>query len=150
MEGRLQRVIGALGLAVGMLALGGPFALAASQVSVALQDQSSGDDISGMRIEAIPATVKAGRIDLKVTNNSKATTHELLLVKAPNGAPLPYDKKQQRVIETTVLKFVDIDDIRPGQFVTKAVTLKPGSYEMLCNQPGHYQQGMRAIFTVTP
>ena len=149
MERRLKAVTKALGLAVGMLALGGPAALAASQVSVGLQDQSSGDGMSGMRIEAVPATVKAGRIEFKVTNDSKVTTHELLLVKAPSG-PLPYDKKQQRVAEAGLVKFIDTDDIRPGRSVTKAVTLKPGAYEMLCNQPGHYEQGMHATLTVTP
>ncbi len=65
-----------------------------------------------------------------------------------SAAPLPYNTKDQRVIEAKTVKLVDTDDIRPGASVRKTVSLRPGAYEMICNQPGHYAQGMRADFTV--
>ena len=35
-------------------------------------------------------------------------------------------------------------------FDTGGLDLKPGAYELICNQPGHYHHGMKATFTVTP
>ena len=37
---------------------------------------------------------------------------------------------------------------RPGQSGTLTFNLKPGTYVLYCNQPGHYQQGMYYQFTV--
>lgn len=139
---------GVIGLTLLMLAAGHRTADAATQVSIALQDPSSGDAIPSMRIEAAPNEVKAGRVVFTVKNESKSLVHELLLVKLPASGALPYDAKTHRVMEDQLAKFVDTDDIQPGQTVTKAVTLAPGTYEMLCNQPGHHEQGMHTTFSV--
>ena len=141
---------GVVGLTLLMLAAGDRTALAATQVSVALQDPSSGDAIPSMHIEATPNMVKAGRVVFTVKNESKGLVHELLLVKPPASGALPYDTKTHRVIEDRLVKFIDTDDIQPGHSVTKMVTLAPGTYEMLGNQPGHHEQGMHATFSVTP
>lgn len=138
------------GLALTLIAASGPAAVAATQVSVVLEDQSTRVGIQGMRMEATPDTVKAGRVELTVKNASQAVVHELLLVKAPAGGKPPYDDRAQRIVENRLVKLIDIDDIPPGRSVRKVVTLPPGTYEMLCNQPGHYAQGMHTAFSVTP
>ena len=137
-----------IGLTLLMLAAGNRTALGATQVSVALQDPSSGDGIPSMRIEARPNQVQAGQFVFTVKNESKSLVHELLLVKLPASGAMPYDAKTHRVIEDRLVKFVDTDDMQPGHSMTKTVVLAPGTYEMLCNQPGHHEQGMHATFSV--
>lgn len=131
-----------------LLAATPAIASAATPVSVDLQDPSTGDAMKAMQIVPSPATVKSGRVTFKITNRSKTLVHELLLIKPAAGANLDYDAKQQRVVEDKLVKLVDTDDIQSGKSVTKTVTLKPGHYEMICNQPGHYQQGMHTAFDV--
>lgn len=125
-------------------------ARAASTVRVLLQDPSTGNGVTKMQIVPDPDHVKAGRVTFAITNESKDLVHEMLLLREPRaGSPLPYNTKDQRVIEAKTVKLVDSDDIKPGASVRKTVTLRPGSYEMICNQPDHYAQGMKAAFTVT-
>jgi uncharacterized cupredoxin-like copper-binding protein len=139
---------GVIGVTLLMLVVGNRVALGAAQVSVTLKDPSSADAVPSMRIEATPNKVKAGRVVFMVKNESKSLVHELLLVKPPGSGAMPYDTKAQRVMEERLVKFIDTDDIQPGHSTTKAVTLVPGTYEMLCNQPGHYEQGMHVTFSV--
>ena len=127
-----------------------PLARAASVVRVLLQDPSTGGGVTKMQIVAEPDRVAAGQVTFEITNDSKTLVHEMLLMREKRaGAPLPYSAKDQRVIEARTVKLVDTDDIKPGASVRKTVSLRRGSYEMICNQPGHYAQGMRAEFTVT-
>jgi uncharacterized cupredoxin-like copper-binding protein len=138
---------GLISLAVGTTPVA---ALAATTVHVGLQDPSTEKSVAKMQIVLQPDQVRAGRVAFEVQNQSKTTIHEMLLLKQPpNNEPLPYDAKSQQVIESKTAKLVDTGDIKPGSSATKAITLRPGAYEIVCNQPGHYAQGMRAAFTVT-
>jgi len=133
-------------LALGALPLS---ADAASTVNVLLQDPSTGNGVTKMQIVPTPDTVPAGKVMFEIANQSKGLVHEMLLLKAPATGKLPYNEKAQRVIENKTVKLVDTDDIKPGASITKTVTLKPGKYLVICNQPGHYASGMKAAFTVT-
>ncbi len=139
-----------IGTVSALLLTAAPLAMAAQAVHVQLQDPSSGNGVSVMRILASPAQVQPGRVTFDVQNDSKALVHEMLLLKRPAGGKLPYDAATQRVIEARTVKLVDTDDIKPGASVTETVSLKPGRYEIICNQPGHYMQGMKTPFTVAP
>ena len=39
--------------------------------------------------------------------------------------------------------------IEPGAVGWVTLTLQPGSYELICNQPGHYAAGMYSRLTVS-
>jgi uncharacterized cupredoxin-like copper-binding protein len=43
----------------------------------------------------------------------------------------------------------ELDDLKPGKDGTLTLNLKPGHYVVFCNEPGHFQAGMRAELTVT-
>lgn len=125
-------------------------AKAASTVHVLLEDPSAGNGVTKMEIVPEPDHAKTGRVTFDIKNVSKDLVHEMLLLRESHpGGPLPYNAKEQRVIEAKTVKLVDTDDIKPGASVQKTVNLRPGAYEMICNQPGHYAQGMRAAFNVT-
>ena len=43
----------------------------------------------------------------------------------------------------------EVSELKPGNSGHLAVSLKPGSYVLYCNQPGRAHEGMWSHFTVT-
>jgi manganese oxidase len=41
-------------------------------------------------------------------------------------------------------------DVDPGSDAKLAVSLEPGTYEVICTIPGHAEQGMKGTITVKP
>jgi uncharacterized cupredoxin-like copper-binding protein len=72
-------------------------------------------------------TVKAGRITFTITN-SGAIEHNFVIVQT---------------------KF-EVDATQPGKSKSGTTTLKPGTYTIICNIPGHEEAGMKTTLTVTP
>ena len=95
-------------------------------------------------------SVKAGPVVFDVSNDSKTQVHEVIVVAVANpDAPLPYDKKDDRVNESKIADLGEASDLQPGEKKTLRLTLKPGNYELICNQPDHYKSGMKASLVVT-
>ena len=63
---------------------------------------------------------------------------------------LPYDAKEDKVVEESIHSLGEVSEIKPGGHGTLALQLKPGSYLLLCNQPGHYHAGMYSTLAVIP
>ena len=42
----------------------------------------------------------------------------------------------------------EITDLKPGAHGKLTLNLKPGSYLLICNEPGHYKAGMTAPLLV--
>ena len=104
-----------------------------------------------MGIDATPNTVKAGEVTFKATNTSKGTVHEMVVapVKVANK-PLPYNKSEERVEEEAAGHLGEVSELEPGQSGALTITMKPGTYILYCNIPGHYMAGMWTLFTVKP
>ena len=135
----------ALGLTLAFAAFG---AEAATVVTVQLG--SAGDDKS-MDMKVDKTSVKAGAVDFEVSNLSKSKVHEMIVVAVKaKGEKLPYDAKNDTVDELKIKDLGEASDLDPGSKKTLTLTLKPGLYELVCNQPGHYRHGMKTSFTVTP
>jgi uncharacterized cupredoxin-like copper-binding protein len=119
-------------------------------VHVNLMDPSSGPSIKSMMIRSDHESVKAGLVKFLVSNDSKSLVHEMIVVAvADPSAALPYDKKDDRVIESRIKDLGEASDLQPGTKKTLTLTLKPGDYLLMCNQPDHYKTGMRVNLTVT-
>lgn len=101
-----------------------------------------------MRISLDRETVKAGRVTLQAVNASKSLVHEVLVV-AYTTKPLPIDAKQARVNEKRIHSLGEISDLRPGKSGKLTLNLRPGTYLLFCNEPGHFQDGMQTKLTVT-
>jgi uncharacterized cupredoxin-like copper-binding protein len=94
--------------------------------------------------------VKAGRIKINATNESQGLVHEVIVVASPpNGGKLPYDEKVGRVIENRIKDLGEVSDLPPGKSGSLTLTLTPGNYLLICNQPNHYRAGMWTRLTVT-
>ncbi len=72
-------------------------------------------------------TVKAGKITFNITNTG-AIEHNFVVVQT---------------------KF-EVQATQPGKSKTGTTMLKPGTYTIICNIPGHEEAGMKTTLTVTP
>lgn len=124
-------------------------ATAQQTVAITLQDPSADLSISGMVIKTDVTKVKAGRVTLEAVNRSKGLVHEVLVIQAgSDGSQLPYDTKADTVVEKRVHPLGEISDLKPGAHGKLTLNLKPGTYILLCNQPGHYKAGMLSKLVV--
>lgn len=118
-------------------------ATARQVVQIALRDSSTDPAISGMQIKAEPMTVKAGRVTVTAVNQSKDLVHEVLVIPAPSdGKALPYDTKTASIVEKRAHAKGEVSDLKPGAHGSVTLSLAPGIYLLVCNQPGHYKAGM--------
>jgi len=96
------------------------------------------------------STASAGSVTFNI-NNQGPSTHEFVVFKtdlAPDA--LPTTDKGIVDEEAKGLDHIDeVEDIAAGSSETLTTDLKPGSYVVICNLPGHYQQGMHAPLTVS-
>jgi uncharacterized cupredoxin-like copper-binding protein len=125
-----------------------------TSIKVELVDATVDPSLTGastMKTTIDKDTVKAGPVTFVVHNASKSAMHEMVLiwVKDPK-AELPMDAKEDKVVEDKVKHLGEVADLEPGTSGTLKRSLKPGSYLLVCNQPGHYHAGMWATLTVTP
>jgi len=95
-------------------------------------------------IQAVPA----GEVTFEVTNASKDAIHEMVIspVRDPSK-PLPYDKNMLRVDEDAAGHLGEVSELDPGKSGALRINLKPGTYILYCNIPGHYALGMWTLVT---
>ena len=137
-------------LSVALLVAAAPVVASAAeveppQVHVQLWNKDNGT----MGITLDKKSVPAGPVEFVITNTSKGLMHEALIApwsKAPTA--LPYDASTASVKEDAVPGLEGSEDMKPGAEATVRLILKPGSYIIFCNQPGHYKMGMYTQFKV--
>ena len=122
---------------------------ATTVVNVLLEDSNSDSAMGNMRISLDHTTVTAGRVTFRAMNRSKNLIHEVIVVRIdPKKSALPYDEKKGEVIEKQIRHLGEISNLKPGAAGAITLSLKPGSYVLICNQPGHYKAGMVANLSV--
>jgi uncharacterized cupredoxin-like copper-binding protein len=154
-----------LSLAAGLtFALAATAASAASIVNVQLWDKGAGMtmgtgmsygtaglDVSKatMGVKVAPAIVPAGVVSFRVTNTSKDTVHEMIVMYlADPTKPLPYITADNKVDEDKAGDKGEVSELDPGKSGELTVALKPGKYLLICNVAGHFDAGMWTTFEV--
>ena len=107
-------------------------------------------------LDASPNIVSTGTITFVATNVG-AMNHEFLVLPAPaDGVGTRASGVDGRIDESGSLGEASTScgagagqGISPGATSWVTVTLAPGHYELLCDEPWHYANGMFAGFTVT-
>jgi len=103
-----------------------------------------------MGVDVDVASVPAGQVTFAVTNASKGTIHEMLVLPIPDaGAQLPYDPDTKRLDEEGAHDLGEVSELDPGASGKLTLTLEPGSYMLVCNIAGHYAMGMWTLIEVT-
>ena len=105
---------------------------------------------------ATPTSVPAGKISF-VAADSGGPVHELVILPLPadgpgtrptasggtiDESPSPGEASRSCGVGTG-------DGIAAGSTAWTTVTLRPGSYDLVCDQPWHYAAGMFDVLTVT-
>lgn len=120
----------------------------AAAARIATSDRVVSAVLSDMHVAVDRTTISAGDVTF-LAQNQGSITHELVVLKTD----LRYDQLPPDLEEAGKI-FEDIHmgetgDVDPGAFTGFTVTLPPGNYALVCNEPGHYMAGMRIPFTVT-
>ncbi len=103
--------------------------------------------LNEMAIRVDPPIVAAGSLTFAV-KNAGTVTHELVVLKSDlSEDKLPADPAAPgKVKEDGSLG--EAGDLAPGATGEVTLTLSPGHYVLICNEPGHYAAGMHTTFTV--
>ncbi len=133
--------------------------LPGTTVTVQLTDMGNmGMSRAPMRVSlvAAPTNVPAGRVSF-VAPNTGALVHELIVLPLPadgpgtrpTGADGKIDESRSLGEASRSCGAGTGDGIAPGSTGWTTVTLTPGRYELVCDQPWHYAAGMFDVLTVT-
>jgi uncharacterized cupredoxin-like copper-binding protein len=110
----------------------------------------SGEGGSDMAIKLDQSSVTAGKVTFDVANEAVGEDHEMVLIRLKDkNQKLPFLKDKNRIDESKVKSLGEVADLKPGDHGSLTATLKPGTYELLCNVKGHYEAGMHTVLTVT-
>lgn len=138
---KLTAQLAVLGIC-GAMVVGVALAAPSSVVKVKLCDPSCGDT-DHMELQASRTAVPAGAVTFMVHNDSTVMVHEMVLLgPAPDARPLPYVETDQKVDEEKAKHLGEVSDLPPGKDGALTIELRPGTYYMICNQPGHFKAGM--------
>ncbi len=95
-------------------------------------------------------TIEAGKVTFHVENQAQALPHAFVVIKTDiSAANLPKDSSGN-VDESKLDVVGKLANINAGSAQDLTVDLTPGHYAVICDLPGHFQQGMYADLTVTP
>lgn len=118
-------------------------------MGMAMGKRGDGMPMAPMGIRVSAQTVPAGPVTFQVTNSSKQMVHEMVISPVKDThTPLPYDKADEKVNEDAAGHLGEVAELEPGDKGALTLTLKPGSYILYCNIPGHYALGMWTLLTV--
>ena len=120
----------------------------ATDRGIDMADAGKGKATMGLRVSK--TSVKAGDITFNVTNTSKDTIHEMIVMYlADPSQALPYIAADSKVDEDKAGDKGEVSELDPGKNGTLTVALKPGKYLLICNVAGHFMAGMWTTFEVT-
>lgn len=96
------------------------------------------------------STIPAGQVKFGLTNIGP-DEHEFVVFKTDlSPDQLPVENGQVIEDDPALQKIGEQEKFPAGETRTLSLDLQPGAYVVICNLPGHYEQGMRFGLTVTP
>ena len=84
--------------------------------------------------------VAAGEVTFTI-NNEGPSAHEFVVIQS-DTAPGDLPVEDGLVSEDGVTVVGEAEDVAPSTTVPLTLTLEEGQYVIICNLPGHYEQGM--------
>lgn len=124
----------------------GPTAEMAMDEGLGMAHADMADTNMGIKLDK--TTVKAGEVTFQVTNDSKETVHELLVVPAPADGKFAYNANEAKFDEDKAGSLGEVEETDPGKSGALTLNLKPGKYILSCNVANHFANGMWTTFTV--
>ena len=104
--------------------------------------------LTSYKIAPSSTTAPAGSVTFHVKNDATDQTHEFVVVQSDKPSDqLPLDS-EGNVDEDQINGLGEVEDVAIGESKDLTLNLAAGHYVLMCNLPGHYQQGMHLDFTV--
>lgn len=125
--------------------------LAAVAILGAACDDGDGDAIDVTLVDdgvtLSETEVSSGTLTFHTTNDG-TQTHEIEVFEGEKDpATLPIE---DHVADTEGWTLIDeIEDITPGASADLTLDLEAGTYQVVCNLPGHFENGMYSTLTVS-
>jgi uncharacterized cupredoxin-like copper-binding protein len=91
-------------------------------------------------------SVKAGKTTFTAINDGKVL-HEMIVIPLQSGQTVDSLKEGDGSANEDAAAG-EAADIEAGASGSVTVDLKPGTYALICNQPGHFAGGMKTTITV--
>ena len=116
-------------------------ATASASLSIQMDDYS---------FDPMDATTEAGSVSI-TADNVGTEEHELEIFETdadPSSLPVSGDEVDTEALEDTGAEEIGELEAEPGESETKVFDLAAGRYIMICNVPGHYEEGMWGTLTV--
>ncbi len=137
---------------VALLSAGLALALAQTTASAStIVNAKLWDNGGAMGITVEQPSVPAGTITFNVQNDSNSYLHEMLVVKVNDYHDgMPYDMHKVGLVEDKIEALGEVAELTPGKSGQVTLDLQPGKYLLLCNQPGHFEEGMFTRLIITP
>ena len=117
---------------------------------------SGGNSVTGSLDEwhvlADTSSVHAGPVTFTFKNTGKIV-HEMLITRtdiAPGKIAVDPGTKKFNEDDPTSKVVDEVSELAAGKTGNVTVDLTPGTYQQVCNVPGHYGHGMFTTLTVTP
>jgi uncharacterized cupredoxin-like copper-binding protein len=93
----------------------------------------------------------AGEVIFDVTNEAEQT-HEFVVLKtdlAEDALPTDENGDVDEAGDPGIELIGEIEDVEGGSTQSLTLGLDAGAYVLICNLPGHYQEGMHTSFSVS-
>lgn len=117
---------------------------AGTTVTAALGQSDAGEYTITLDKESVPA----GEVTFKIANEGELE-HEFEIVQTDVAeGDLPVESGQADVEAEGGEEIDEVEDLASGAEQDLTVDLEAGKYLLICNLPGHYEQGMVTAFTV--
>lgn len=123
-----------------MMGAGGQGQFSASQIAAAAKGTVH-VQLGDYWVAPTVPSVRAGAVTF-VAKNVGAVPHELMVERMPmkfDSPMMPDEAAAQGMVP----------DMDPGRSGRITMRLRPGTYTLFCNAPGHYARGQHIVFTVT-
>jgi uncharacterized cupredoxin-like copper-binding protein len=117
------------------------------------QPQTKGASItvglSDFDITPSRTTIPAGHVTFHVTGQGPSD-HEFVVIKTDlTGKQIPVKDGEANEDANGLIAQGEVENLATGDVKTLSLDLLPGRYLFLCNEPGHFLQGMYTFVTVT-
>lgn len=106
-------------------------------------------DESTMYMNLSATTAPAGEVTFVITNEGQEE-HEFEVFKTSAAASdFEVGSDDKAIDPEDAEELVEVEGIEPGATKTTTLDLEPGHYALICNEEGHYGDGMFADLEVT-
>jgi uncharacterized cupredoxin-like copper-binding protein len=121
----------------------------ATDMGMGMGDSTANHSKANMGLTLSQSEVASGEVTFRVTNGSSELVHEMIILPAPTGSRLlPYNDGNAAIDEEAAGHLGEVAELEPGKTGAVTLDLKPGTYVLACNVPGHFKNGMWAVVTV--